>query len=140
MDFKNFMFKTNQLFPATNIPITAADNMFRASNAFAQNQGRLPPLEKQVILPLALTHTSGFAGLTKNPLNLEKAFLRVNGFSEIEMERTKKLVGRIAGKQNIDIRYKPQMNATQGGFHKRARATNSSGNSFAPHPIPDEDK
>lgn len=32
----------------------------------------------------------------------EKAFLKVNGFTDIEMDRTKKLVGRIAGKHNID--------------------------------------
>lgn len=39
-------------------------------------------------------------------MELERAFLKVNGFTNVEMDRTKKLVGKIAGKHNIDMRYR----------------------------------
>lgn len=56
-------------------------------------------------------------------MTLERAFLKVNGFNEVEMDRTKKLVGKIAGKHNIDQRYRgnPMSQTQASGFSRKKK-------------------
>jgi len=63
------------------------------------------------------------------------------GFTEVEIDRTKKLVGRISGKQNIDIRYRnitsAGMNSTGGFSMKKRKLDEDELDQNQQHPLPD---
>ncbi|KAL4487471.1 hypothetical protein ABPG72_006991 [Tetrahymena utriculariae] len=136
MDFKNFMYKTHELFPQN--PLESGQKL-----QTAQSQNKLPPLDRSQLGSAQQQNNNANLGSTQvgfkgSFMEADKAFLKINGFSDVEMDRTKRLVGRISGKQNIDQRYRNTMGQTGGfGSFKKKKTDDEELDQNQQHPLPD---